>query len=404
MSCQLDDPRSTGANFERMALPSESMAVTTDRDPTLGPDRVLPVARLPRVRGGPRGHRSPAWRGSPRSTTSTTSRRRRPRARRGSGRGLRVRARGDERAAGRAAVVGAYLNGFVTTDARDDEANALQSRLQAEVAPLRTLVDPLRGVGRATRRRQAHRAQSRRPPTTPGRCARPSGPPTHQMTEAEEGLAAELNLTGGSAWNRLHGDVTARLTAEVQGERLPITVVRNLAMCAGRGVRKAAYEAELAAWESVSRAAGRGDERHQGRRRACSTVGAAGPTRSSPRCSPTPSTARRSTRCTRRSSPSFPDFRRYLRAKARLLGHRDGAGLPWWDLFAPGRRSRRARASRGTRRRTRCSRRSPPTRPRSPSLARPRVRRASGSTPRRATASGAARSACRCAATRAGCS
>src|SRR6476646_6841046 len=36
-------------------------------------------------------------------------------------------------------VVGAYINGFVTTDARDDEANALQSRLQAEVAPLRTL-------------------------------------------------------------------------------------------------------------------------------------------------------------------------------------------------------------------------------------------------------------------------
>jgi pepF/M3 family oligoendopeptidase len=30
---------------------------------------------------------------------------------------------------------------------------------------------------------------------------------------------------------------------------------------------------------------------------------------------------------------SLPDFRRYLRAKARLLGH-DGR-LPWWDLFAP---------------------------------------------------------------------
>jgi pepF/M3 family oligoendopeptidase len=30
---------------------------------------------------------------------------------------------------------------------------------------------------------------------------------------------------------------------------------------------------------------------------------------------------------------SLPAFRRYLRAKARLLGH-DGA-LPWWDLFAP---------------------------------------------------------------------
>src|SRR5580765_5746791 len=31
-------------------------------------------------------------------------------------------------------LVGAYLNGFVTTDARDDEANGLQSKLQADVA------------------------------------------------------------------------------------------------------------------------------------------------------------------------------------------------------------------------------------------------------------------------------
>ncbi len=30
---------------------------------------------------------------------------------------------------------------------------------------------------------------------------------------------------------------------------------------------------------------------------------------------------------------SLPDFRRWLRTKARLHGH-DG-GLPWWDLFAP---------------------------------------------------------------------
>jgi oligoendopeptidase F len=30
---------------------------------------------------------------------------------------------------------------------------------------------------------------------------------------------------------------------------------------------------------------------------------------------------------------AFPDFRRYLRAKAKLLGHEDG--LPFYDLFAP---------------------------------------------------------------------
>ncbi len=85
---------------------------------------------------------------------------------------------------------------------------------------------------------------------------------------------------------------------------------------------------------------------------------------------------------------SLPDFRRYLRAKARLLGH-DG-GLPWWDLFAPvgdagevewtGATDARARHVRGLLARARRARR----RARSPST---------GSTPRSATASAAARTA-----------
>ncbi len=72
------------------------------------------------------------------------------------------------------------------------------------------------------------------------------------MTEAEEGLAAELNLTGGTAWNKLHGDVTSRLTANVNGNDLAITLVRNLAMDSDPSIRKAAFEAELVAWESAS--------------------------------------------------------------------------------------------------------------------------------------------------------
>ena len=48
---------------------------------------------------------------------------------------------------------------------------------------------------------------------------------------------------------------------------------------------------------------------------------------------------------------SLPDFRRYLRAKARLLGH-DG-GLPWWDLFAPVGQRRRGRVGRRHRPRAR---------------------------------------------------
>ena len=43
----------------------------------------------------------------------------------------------------------------------------------------------------------------------------------HQMPEGEESLYAELRLTGGTAWNKLHGDVTSRLTGVLDGRTLP---------------------------------------------------------------------------------------------------------------------------------------------------------------------------------------
>jgi pepF/M3 family oligoendopeptidase len=230
-------------------------------------------------------------------------------------------------------LVGAYLNGFVTTDARNDEANALQSRLQAEVAPMRTLSTRFAAwIARLGAERLITASPAAADHSWPLRKAERAA--VHQMSEAEEGLAAELNLTGGSAWNRLHGDVTARLTAEVNGERLPITVVRNLAMSPESATRKAAYEAELDAWESVSvplAAAMNGIKGEAGllnRRR--------GWTDSLDPVLFTNAVDRAALDAMHAAViASFPDFRRYLRAKAQLLGHSDGAGLPWWDLFAP---------------------------------------------------------------------
>jgi pepF/M3 family oligoendopeptidase len=230
-------------------------------------------------------------------------------------------------------LVGAYLNGFVTTDARDDDANALQSRLQAEVAPLRTLSTRFAAwIARLGAENLIVACPAAADHAWPLRKAERAA--AHQMTEAEEGLAAELNLTGGSAWNRLHGDVTARLTADVQGERLPITVVRNLAMSPDPAMRKAAYEAELGAWESVSVSLAaamnsiKGEAGVLNRRRGWTdSVDPVLFTNAVDRVALDAMNAA--------VIGSFPDFRRYLRAKARLLGRRDDAGLPWWDLFAP---------------------------------------------------------------------
>ncbi len=74
----------------------------------------------------------------------------------------------------------------------------------------------------------------------------------HQMSEAEEHLAAELGVTGSSAWGRLHNDVTSQLTTRVElptgDEVLPMPAVRGLATDADPAARRAAYDAELRAW------------------------------------------------------------------------------------------------------------------------------------------------------------
>src|SRR4051812_7631657 len=229
-------------------------------------------------------------------------------------------------------LVNAFIHGFVSTDAHDERAMALQSQLQAQAAPLRTLSTRFSAwIARLGADALVDHSQVAADHAWPLRKAELAA--THQMTEAEEGLSAELNLTGASAWNRLHGDVTARLTANVNGEELPITVVRNLAMDPDPAVRKDAYDAELAAWEvaSVPLAAAmngvKGEASVLNRRRGWED--ALAPALFYNAVDRTTVDAMHAA-----VVASFPDFRRYLRTKARLLGHGE-SGLPWWDLFAP---------------------------------------------------------------------
>ncbi|HEX4818743.1 MAG TPA: M3 family oligoendopeptidase [Acidimicrobiales bacterium] len=228
--------------------------------------------------------------------------------------------------------VNAYLYGFITTDAHQDRAAALYSQMQTQLAPLRTLSTRFAAwVARLGADALIEKSQVAADHAWPLHKAEFAA--THQMTEAEEGLAAELNLTGGAAWNKLHGDVSARLTGTVNGEELAITVIRNLAMDADATVREAAYRAELVAWESASvpLAAAmngiKGEANAVNRRRGWEDSLAPALYYNA---------VDRTTLDAMQSAVvnSFPDFRRYLRTKANVLGHSD-RGLPWWDLFAP---------------------------------------------------------------------
>ena len=78
----------------------------------------------------------------------------------------------------------------------------------------------------------------------------------HLMDPSQEDLARDLHLSGGSAWERLHGDVTSRLSVpfHLDGEDvdLPLSRLRALREHPDRDVRARAWESETRLWEAES--------------------------------------------------------------------------------------------------------------------------------------------------------
>ena len=118
-------------------------------------------------------------------------------------------------------VLSSYLFGVVAANARNDQAagelSAHQSRL-ASVSTLMTRFDAWVAslgaddliAGSVVAAEHAHPLR------------RAAMGAEHQMGEGEEDLAAELALTGSSAWARLHGDITSRLLVD-----MPIQLARS---------------------------------------------------------------------------------------------------------------------------------------------------------------------------------
>jgi oligoendopeptidase F len=229
----------------------------------------------------------------------------------------------------------AFAYGHVSTDSDNEAAQALLSRLttiEARITALRSRFDAwvgtldLDALIAASPQAAAHAWPLRK-------AARRA---THQMSEPEESLAAELGITGSSAWSRLYDDVSAGVTATVEHadgrtETLPIFAVRGLATHPDAAVRAAAFRAELAAWQANATPIGaalnaiKGETLALGARRGWDDP-----------LSPVleASAVERAAFDAMQAAvdDSLADFRRYLAAKARLLGKDRCA---FWDLFAP---------------------------------------------------------------------
>ncbi len=159
---------------------------------------------------------------------------------------------------------------------------------------------------------------------------------TYLMSEAEEALASELTLSGGSAWGEMKSQVASQIMVKFEktpGETvtLPMSDVRNLANNPDRDVRRRAYEAEVAAWkqwETPIAAALNGVKGEHGtlaRKRGWESV--LDQTLHQNHIDRETLDAMMSS-----ARDAFPDIRRYWAAKARAMGLEK---LEWFDITAP---------------------------------------------------------------------
>ncbi len=235
-----------------------------------------------------------------------------------------------------------FAYSFVSTDSRNDQAQAALSEIsdqQARLGPLDArLADWVASLGVAELATVSEQVADHVGPL--GRLAARTD---HQLTELEENLAAELHITGSGSWGRLQRDVTSQLTTGVAMpngdiETMSMPAVRGLATSADPAVRRAAFDAELQAWPTVATPVAaamnsiKGEANTLNRRRAWDSpldVSLFGNAVSRPTFDAMHEAV----------TDSLPDFHRWMKIKAKIHEQAgepsNGEGLAWWDLVAP---------------------------------------------------------------------
>ncbi len=154
----------------------------------------------------------------------------------------------------------------------------------------------------------------------------------HMVPAEMEKPLLEMSLNGGDAWAKLKDRLMGTLTCEMNGKTLPLPAVRGMAYDPDPAVRKAAYEAELASYKKVEDAMAYAISCIKGECiTLCRLKGYSDPLSQQLHESRMDHETLNAMWTAIREA--LPDFRRYMRRKAELLGHKNG--LPFYDLFAP---------------------------------------------------------------------
>ncbi len=156
------------------------------------------------------------------------------------------------------------------------------------------------------------------------------------LSEQEEVLLSKLRQVGANAWGDLMAKLTGDLQAEIEldgkTELLTLSMLRNLASHPDSDIRKRAYQTELAAYQKIEASIAaaingiKGDANMTSKMRGFDSALAE---------------AVHNERLDQATldamlgamQKKLPVFRKYLKRKAKLLGHKNG--LPFYELFAP---------------------------------------------------------------------
>ena len=145
-------------------------------------------------------------------------------------------------------------------------------------------------------------------------------------------VSAKLNMSGSSAWSKLQGELTSTVPVHYRGTVTNLSTIRNLAYDADPQVRKDAYEAELACYETIKEPVAHAlNAIKLATISDCQLRGYESPLARTLKGAD----MERATLDAMLSAMDeySPKFWKYLKAKAKALGHKNG--LPWYDLFAP---------------------------------------------------------------------
>jgi len=227
-----------------------------------------------------------------------------------------------------------YVSSFISTDSRNDQAQALWSQFQLQSVRLSKLNTRLTAwlgdmpTGELVQRSRMAADHA----FALGKAYQQS---RHLLARATEELAADLSPTGGDGWSKLYGNYTSQLMVPIELEgkptELPMSSIRNLADHADRAVRRRGYEAELKAWQgaaaplaaALNSIKGEVNTLVRHRRWDSALQVTLVQNNMDQESLDAMITAARD---------AFPDFRRYFRAKASLLGEER---LAFYDIFAP---------------------------------------------------------------------